>query len=385
MKTISVALVTETYWPQSGGVESAVQQLAALLPTHVDCRIIAHGMSGATARQTERLPAVDPAGKAIITLMPDRFGKAALLGLRLWTAPLLRRIDAPRLFDKLFFFYALAYRRQLTELVKGSGIVHCFSTGYLARLTAEICRSRKIPFVQNPYIHFGRWGDSPRQLDAYLAAGAVICPTGFFRNRFCDMTGAPFDRVFVVPPVVADTVPAIDESAHIGDPSILFLGRREKHKGLPLLIEAFNALECPARLVIGGPGEPVAATDRIVDCGVIDDKTKQKLIDECDCLCVPSQDETFGIVYAEAMRSGKPVVALNVPPITEIIEHEVSGLLTTPYDAVALGSALTVMVTDHERRKRMGIAAKKRFDDMFAGKKSVEKIVKIYETLLSEP
>jgi glycosyltransferase involved in cell wall biosynthesis len=78
-------------------------------------------------------------------------------------------------------------------------------------------------------------------------------------------------------------------------------------------------------------------------------------------------------------------VALNVPPITEIIEHEVSGLLTTPYDAVALGSALTVMVTDHERRKRMGIAAKKRFDDMFAGKKSVEKIVKIYETLLSEP
>jgi glycosyltransferase involved in cell wall biosynthesis len=386
MNTTKVLFITDTYWPASGGAEEAVRQCAALLPDDFTRRVLTTAVPvdrptlyGRAALLPRARDYADPAGVAVTTIRAGLRESVLLLPLLLWNTPGMRRRGAPGLYDRLFRFYRAAFSAKIKTHAAAADIVHCFSTGHLARCAAEVCSRGKIPIVQNPFIHFGRWGDSPGQLQAYARADAVISPTAHFKRRFCDASGADEKRVFIVPPVIPDPpCSAAPAQQRPGDPAVLFLGRREPHKGLPLLVAAFNALSCPGRLVIGGPGAALPSAGRISDAGAVDEATKLRLLYECDCLCVPSEDETFGIAFAEAMSLGKPVVALNVPPTTEIVEHGVTGLLVPPRDAPALTGALERLLIDADMRRKMGAAAKQRFEALFSGRKSIEKIVEIY-------
>ena len=75
--------------------------------------------------------------------------------------------------------------------------------------------------------------------------------------------------------------------------------------------------------------------------------------------------EAFGLVIAEAMATGCPVVASQIGAVPELVVDGVTGLLVPPGDSDAIAGALERLAMDPELRNRLGEAARKRAERMF--------------------
>jgi glycosyltransferase involved in cell wall biosynthesis len=393
MQNPKIFLITDTYWPIQGGVEETVRTLAAGLPSPLEPVIVTHAGPRSYGRSLHGFSAprpfaeyLDPAGRRVMPLLPGGAGRLWLFALRAWDLPGIREKSAQRSFDALYRFYRKAYFSKIVNCLKSASVVHCFSTGYLTRCTSEACTRLDVPLVLTPAIHFDSWGDSPRQIAAYATADAIICPTGHFRQQLLDRMSPRHTETVVIPPFIREPAAAghAPEGIDIPKPFVLFLGRREPYKGLGTLLDALPLAGRPVDLVIAGPERgPRIRRERVIDLGEVDGQVKQWLLANCALFCVPSENESFGMVYAEAMQSGKPVVALSVPALRELVEDGVTGLLVPPGNTGALAAAITRIVSDHELQARMGEAARERFEENYAGKKSMEKIVAVYKRVLS--
>jgi glycosyltransferase involved in cell wall biosynthesis len=148
--------------------------------------------------------------------------------------------------------------------------------------------------------------------------------------------------------------------------NILFLGRLEKRKGIDLLITAFRQLvreELPVRLLIAGAGEDeaklrslAAGLAEVVFLGRFANAQVPALLAESDIVCAPSPyGESFGIVIAEAMASGRAVVAAANAGYRFLLgSGEAGQFLTPPGDAAALAKAIGRLVRDQPLRSRLG-------------------------------
>ncbi len=384
MKNKKLTLATDYYWPQRGGVEAVAQTLASNLRFDFSIQIITHGICSSPSLfkcffETRDIPPIDPDGNAINLIRSGIREKILLLPLVIWDIPACKKAF---IYDLLYFFYRLAFRKKISSLLGDTQIVHCISTGYLARCISEICRKRSIRLVNNPFIHFGRWGDSPGQINAYKKSDALVCPTEFFKNKFLSVAGDFCDNaVVVIPPPIPAPRSSDPLSNNTYGKYILFIGRRENHKGLPLLLSAYQGLEPYGKLLIAGPGERINSPNpSITDLGEVDESTKQHLLSRCSLLCVPSNNESFGIVYVEAMSYGKPVVALNISPVNEIIENDITGILIPPGDTDRLHRALKQLLTEDNLRIEMGKAAKHSFECRYSNGKVIRQYKVLYLT-----
>ena len=393
MQNRKIFLVTDTYWPIQGGVEEAVRTIAGALPPPFEPVILTHAGPRVYGRSlfagAAPLPFgdyTDPAGRGVIPLLPGAAGRLWLLALHAWDLPGMKGKNAPRVFDALYRFYRKAYLSRLMNCISKASAVHCFSTGYLARCTAEACAKLGIPLILSPAIHFGRWGDSPGQVAAYAAADAIICPTEHFKRRFLDLKATLSGDVEIIPPVIReqDAAPVPPRGVSLSRPFVLFLGRRETHKGIPMLLDVLSTTGSKMQLVTAGPagGHPLRH-ESVIDLGEVAEPVKQWLLSNCALLCVPSADESFGMVYAEAMRCGKPVVALDIPPLRELVENGVSGFLVAPGDTKALAGAIMSLLEDTALQTSMGRAARNRFEVHYAGDTSMGKIVALYNRVIT--
>lgn len=385
MKSYSIAIVVDKYWPARGGAEQSALALAASLPREWSVSIITHRSSAASSMygmytSLEKIPANDPSGNPIEPLDAGRRGRLLLLPLLLWNLPLLRRARSRLLHDSLYIWYRIVFYRRLEQLLEDVDSVHCISTWYLARCVTEICLKNAIHFIHQPFIHFGRWGDSPAQLRAYAAADATVCPTRSFKEKFLARLGSEFPMSpVVIPPVTSGPHCPKLRMPPVPGRFVLFLGRREAHKGLATLLVAFTGLEEIASLVIAGPGKKVRIRSMAVfDLGEVEDQIKEWLLSSCDVLCVPSTDESFGIVFTEAMSYGKPVVGFDVAPVNEIVTNGECGMLVPPDDTDSLHQALRKVLENRSLQKQMGTAAKKRFDRFFSEEVVVGKIISLH-------
>ena len=77
---------------------------------------------------------------------------------------------------------------------------------------------------------------------------------------------------------------------------------------------------------------------------------------EISLLVMPSLSEGFGLVAAEAMACGVPVIASRISSLPEIVTHEKTGLLVPPDDAETLAAAMCQLLKNHSQRRQMGLA-----------------------------
>jgi glycosyltransferase involved in cell wall biosynthesis/GT2 family glycosyltransferase len=171
---------------------------------------------------------------------------------------------------------------------------------------------------------------------------------------------------------------------------MLYVGRLEARKGILELGRAFAAMarRVPgARLWIAGAdnsgpdghrgrtGQDYPETlrelwgpelsRRVRFLGRVPEGVKNALLAHCDVFLAPSLYESFGIVFLEAMRLGKPVIGTRVGGVPEIVEHGVTGLLVAPQDPGALAEAMETLASDALARERMGAAGRSRFEAHF--------------------
>ena len=131
----------------------------------------------------------------------------------------------------------------------------------------------------------------------------------------------------------------------------LFVGRAEERKGLPVLLNAFEALveHVPAQLtVVGADADEVASflpdpemAQHIDTVGKISDAQLWREFGEADVVCAPSlAGESFGMVLIEAFASGTPVIASQIAGYSDVVSDGVDGILVPPADAQRLAEEL---------------------------------------------
>jgi phosphatidylinositol alpha-mannosyltransferase len=174
---------------------------------------------------------------------------------------------------------------------------------------------------------------------------------------------------------------------------IVFVGRAEARKGLPVLLRAFEALRnagIQARLTVAGATEAeveplLLERDGVEVAGRVDDGEKWRLLGEADVLCAPSLGgESFGMVLTEAFASGTPVVASAIAGYNDVVTHGYDGLLVPVGDAVELGESLRSLALDPERRMRMSANARESAE-RFAWPRIASEVAEVYERALEAP
>jgi len=159
-------------------------------------------------------------------------------------------------------------------------------------------------------------------------------------------------------------------------PSVIFVGRITRQKGVPVLLRAAADLDPSAQLVLcaGQPDTPELAAEveglvaelRAARSGVIwipemlPKRAVIQLLTHATVFACPSLYEPLGIVNLEAMACGTAVVASAVGGIPEVVSDGETGLLVPPDDPDALAAALNALIGDPLRAAAFGRAGRER-------------------------
>jgi L-malate glycosyltransferase len=100
-----------------------------------------------------------------------------------------------------------------------------------------------------------------------------------------------------------------------------------------------------------------------------------------DLFLLASEGEAFGFVLIEAMACGSPIVAAASGGITEVVDHGRTGFLTPVLDAKAMADCIEMLARDGSLRRAMSSAAIQRVRDHFALEASVQKTLRVYESM----
>ncbi|NOX60893.1 MAG: glycosyltransferase family 4 protein [Chloroflexi bacterium] len=223
-------------------------------------------------------------------------------------------------------------------------------------------------------IHLAEWHLARR-------ADLIIACSQYMRDQIIQHLDAPAEKIVVIPNgvEVEQYVGLREQRESLAEfrrqwvaadaPLIFFVGRLVWEKGPDLLVNAMAdvAAEFPdARLIIAGTGplqdelrgmvQYLGLQKHVHLAGFISDEARNKLYAVADVAVFPSRYEPFGIVALEAMACGTPVVVTDVGGLSEVVEHEVTGLRVAPgrVDAVAAGILQTLRHPDAaaERARR---------------------------------
>jgi phosphatidyl-myo-inositol alpha-mannosyltransferase len=165
-----------------------------------------------------------------------------------------------------------------------------------------------------------------------------------------------------------------------GGGRVLFVGRPEPRKGLPVLLEAFRRLPGEPELVLVGPSGGFGSRTRAL--GRVGEEELRHELARADVLCAPSlRGESFGVVLAEAMAAGLPVVASRIDGYVDVLPAS-AGRLVAPGDADALAAALAELLGDDELRARLGRAGREAAAQ-YAWPRVAQRVLGVYERVLS--
>jgi phosphatidyl-myo-inositol dimannoside synthase len=207
-------------------------------------------------------------------------------------------------------------------------------------------------------------------------ADVVIAPSRYSADVARREYGVAAERIAVVPePIELERWAALFAAAscfpHAG-PAVLCVARMYPRKRIGDLLEAAALLRhripgARVRIVGKGPEwEHVVRLHATLGLGetvaLLGDVSRERLAEEyvnADIFCLPSVQESLGIVFLEAMAAGLPVVACRAAAIPEVVEDGVTGLLAPPRDPAGLAAALEALVADPRRARGMGEAGRR--------------------------
>jgi glycosyltransferase involved in cell wall biosynthesis len=155
------------------------------------------------------------------------------------------------------------------------------------------------------------------------------------------------------------------------DLRVLYVGKLIYYKGLEYLLKAFSTVKASnSCLVIVGEGRErlnltrlaheLGISDRVFFLGRQPDWKIPMIYAMSNVVTLPSMTrrEAFGIVLLEAMASGKPVIASNIPGVSEVVQEGKTGHLVPPSNYRALAQTLQSLLEDTKTASRMGEAGR---------------------------
>ncbi|NLG26578.1 MAG: glycosyltransferase family 4 protein [Chloroflexi bacterium] len=270
-----------------------------------------------------------------------------------------------------------AYNLIWTDDPMGAGLV-----GYRLKRALRVPQLIK---VHSDYYSSRAWrSENPRYiLDYYLSlwmlrrADRVQAVSEAIAHEV-ERIGVARERITVLPTLMrwGDFGPGPDTRERYAAGQLLFAGRLVPAKRVDVLIGALGLLHARGyrpRLVVAGRGplresleeqcRQLGLTPWVTFAGHLPLDELGALYQHSSIFVLPSAQEAFGKVLAEAGLSGLPLVATRVSGIPELVADGDSGLLVPPDDARSLADALARLLDDPDLTQRMGREARRRLSE----------------------
>ncbi len=175
---------------------------------------------------------------------------------------------------------------------------------------------------------------------------------------------------------------------------ILFVGNPIPGKRLDIFLKALAEIkdEAVVGLVIGGGyyidrykrlSESLGLTKRVLFVGALHNRERlSQYYNAAACLAVPSTAESFSLVVIEAMASGCPVVATDLPGVRDRISPNVDGFLVAPGSVDALVAGITkVLSLSPAARAEVIASARRKMEQKYTWQEHAEKVMTVYKEL----
>ena len=263
---------------------------------------------------------------------------------------------------------------KFVRLFQDADLVHYDGAGmeFLGFAAAKAARKCGKPFLVQPSVHIGQWGHLPVDLEFFQLADGFLAHSEVERNYLLSVTGRRVP-VHLVYNGIDDILPGNGEKFrakhHIRGRLILYLGRKEQDKGYFLVRQAFQNLVSRVpdiHLVCAGPGDGLPSSEKILELAYISDQEKADALDACEFVCVPSEGESFGLIFLEAGRAKKPYLARDLELFEDLLGPNFKagarvGLRHTDGRVELSAAQLELVMFDlmslpSEKRQAMGIA-----------------------------
>ncbi len=311
------------------------------------------------------------------------------------------------------FFTPIGLMTHLRRTAGDFDIAHLHACRNLpGEMAARALRRARVPYVVSPNgtapaierrILAKRVFDWAGGRQTLFGSSRVLAVSGAEKKQLLGL-GVPDSRIAVLPNPIDELEFATPRDAagfrrahDLGDgPVVLFLGKLTPRKGVDVLVRAFARLQPhAATLVVAGndmgSGDSVTALTRSLGLdarvrrlGLLTGAQRLDALAAANVLVYPSRDEVFGLVAAEALLCGTPVVVCDDNGCGELVA-EVGGGLPTPYgDAERLAAAVAAVLAAPRIWRPQAAAAGERVRAQFGSAIICERLERLYRTVLSE-
>ena len=244
----------------------------------------------------------------------------------------------------------------------GIGLKHIFRKPLIVTMhSTEIGRREGLHTDTEKMIH---------ETEAWLTyeAWKVICCSDYMVQHVKWAFGLPNDKLVMVPngvnPQIYNGLEKQDlkdfrsKFAFPEEKLVLYVGRLVYEKGIHILINAVPRVlsKVDAKFVIVGSGymkdqlstivRSMGLEHKVLFQGFMDEENLLKLQKSADVCVVPSMFEPFGIVALEAMAAKSPVVVSDTGGLSEIVDHDITGVKVYPNNADSLAWGITKVLLD---------------------------------------
>jgi glycosyltransferase involved in cell wall biosynthesis len=382
---IRVLMVVRLFYPWVGGTERQALKLAKML---VEKDVQVEIVTGWWFRGTPQREIVEGIPVFRNHTLWEMFGIKGLrkLGGYLYILTLL---------------WHLAHRRQYYDIIHVHGLnYHTFA----AALAGRWFKRKTITKLANS----GVASDITKmKTGQQLALSRFLLPVALTCDRFIALThtisnelvraGVPSDKILeLVNGIDTEEVVARSSYELHHPPRLIYIGRLHAQKGLDRLLKAVGLLieqglvdDLCLQLVGNGPlwNELHNLVDKLeigrhVQFLGQSDRVFE-LLQGSDIFILPSRAEGISNALLEAMSSGLPVIASNVPGNLDVITHRKNGLICSVENPDALAQAITSLLCNPDLRERLGKAARETIERRYDLGRITDRYIQLYKDLLS--
>jgi glycogen(starch) synthase len=281
----------------------------------------------------------------------------------------------------------------------GIGLKHVFRRPLLVTMhSTEMGRRNGTHTTAEKMIH---------ETEAWLTyeAWKVICCSDYMIQHVKWAFGLPSDKLVMVPNGVNiqcylepknDVKEFRSKFALPEEKIVLYVGRLVYEKGIHILINAVPKIlsKVDAKFIIVGSGymkeqllnivRSMGLEHKVMFEGFMDEQTLVNLQRIADVSVVPSLFEPFGIVALEAMAARCPVVVSDTGGLSEIVDHEVSGVKVYPNNPESLAWGIAKVLLDPSFANYIRENAYRKVQEKYNWEKIAQQTKHIYEGVLGE-
>jgi glycosyltransferase involved in cell wall biosynthesis len=281
----------------------------------------------------------------------------------------------------------------------GIGLKHVFRKPLLVTMhSTEMGRRDGLHSQTEKMIH---------ETEAWLTyeAWKVICCSDYMVSHVRWAFGLPEDKLVMIPngvnPQVYKYTKSEDETirskfAMPNEKIVLYVGRLVYEKGIHILVNAAPKIleKVNAKFIIVGSGymkeqlsnivKSMNLEKKILFTGFVENDVLLELQKCADVSVVPSLFEPFGIVALEAMAAGSPVVVSDTGGLSEIVDHDSTGVKVYPNNPDSLSWGVTKILLDKNYSKHIRKNANRKIREKYDWKKIASQTKQIYLSVLGE-